>query len=41
MRLKRLGLPNVEICRLGGDEFGFLYLGDIYEAASTGQSIAN
>ncbi len=39
MRLKSLGLPNVEICRLGGDEFGFLYLGDIYEAASTGQSI--
>ncbi|NKX67775.1 EAL domain-containing protein [Labrenzia sp. 5N] len=38
-RLKSLGLPNVEICRLGGDEFGFLYLGDIYEAASTGQSI--
>jgi diguanylate cyclase (GGDEF)-like protein len=39
LRLKNLGIPGLEVCRLGGDEFGFLYLGDLNEAARTGQSI--
>lgn len=38
-RLKSMKLPNVEICRLGGDEFGFLYLGKLEHAAETGQRI--
>jgi diguanylate cyclase (GGDEF)-like protein len=39
LRLKNIGIPDVEICRLGGDEFGFLYLGNLNEAARTGQFI--
>jgi len=38
-RLKTLGLATVEICRLGGDEFGFFYRGDLDDAAAVGQTI--
>ncbi|MET1414587.1 EAL domain-containing protein [Roseibium sp. HPY-6] len=40
-RFKELNLADIEICRLGGDEFGFLYLGDLEKAAQTGQSICD
>lgn len=40
-RLKSLGLAQIEICRLGGDEFGFLYLGNLEDAAATGQTICD
>ncbi|WP_209000792.1 EAL domain-containing protein [Labrenzia sp. DG1229] len=40
-RLKSLELENVEICRLGGDEFGFLFLGNLEDAARTGQEICD
>lgn len=40
-RLKSLQLENVEICRLGGDEFGFLFLGNLEDAARTGQEICD
>ncbi len=38
-RLKALDCPDLEICRLGGDEFGFLYLGSPEEALTKGQKI--
>jgi len=38
-RLKTAGLDGVEICRLGGDEFGFFYCGDLDDAAQIGQTI--
>jgi len=38
-RLKDLGREDLEICRLGGDEFGFLFLGALEDAASAGQAI--
>ncbi|KZM47748.1 EAL domain-containing protein [Labrenzia sp. OB1] len=38
-RLKAMDLPGVEICRLGGDEFGFLFPGDPGEAETTGQAM--
>lgn len=38
-RLKSLGMSQLDICRLGGDEFGFLYRGDLEDAAQTGQTI--
>lgn len=40
-RLKSLDLKDIEICRLGGDEFGFLFLGDLDRAAETGQQICD
>lgn len=40
-RLKSLDLTDVEICRLGGDEFGFLFMGKLEEAAKTGQEICD
>jgi len=38
-RLKSIEPEKVEICRLGGDEFGFLFLGDLEHAAGMGQSL--
>ena len=38
-RLKSLKIPNFEVCRLGGDEFGFLYPGNVEEATAIGQRI--
>lgn len=38
-RLKSLNLPDVDVCRLGGDEFGFLYRGGSKNAKSIGQKI--
>lgn len=38
-RLKAIGLDTVEVCRLGGDEFGFFYRGDLDDAAQVGQMI--
>ncbi len=38
-RLNAMSLSNVEICRLGGDEFGILCPGDPEEATRTGNSI--
>ncbi|MEO9776556.1 EAL domain-containing protein [Roseibium sp.] len=38
-RLKLMDLQDVEICRLGGDEFGFLYMGALEDAAETGKQI--
>ncbi|WP_297580813.1 EAL domain-containing protein [Roseibium sp.] len=38
-RLKSLKIPNFEVCRLGGDEFGFLYPGNMEEATAIGQRI--
>lgn len=38
-RLKTIGLDTVEVCRLGGDEFGFFYCGDLDDGASVGQMI--
>ncbi|WP_428687299.1 putative bifunctional diguanylate cyclase/phosphodiesterase [Roseibium sp.] len=38
-RLNTLSLPDVVICRLGGDEFGFLCPGDPNEATKTGDRI--
>lgn len=38
-RLKSVGCDEIDICRLGGDEFGFLYVGDIENAAQTAQSV--
>ncbi|MHA7773688.1 putative bifunctional diguanylate cyclase/phosphodiesterase [Roseibium sp. M-1] len=38
-RLKAITEDNVEICRLGGDEFGFLFQGNLEDAAATGQAI--
>jgi diguanylate cyclase (GGDEF)-like protein len=40
-RLKSLNLPNVDICRLGGDEFGFLLRGGSNDAKQTGQKICD
>ncbi|WP_208977973.1 EAL domain-containing protein [Labrenzia sp. 011] len=38
-RLKAMDLPAIEVSRLGGDEFGFLYVGDLKDAAQIGQKI--
>jgi diguanylate cyclase (GGDEF)-like protein len=38
-RLKSLNLPNIDVCRLGGDEFGFLFRGGSVDAEKTGQEI--
>ncbi|MBN9669665.1 putative bifunctional diguanylate cyclase/phosphodiesterase [Roseibium aggregatum] len=40
-RLKSLDLADVDVCRLGGDEFGFFYLGDLSRAAGIGQTICD
>lgn len=38
-RLGALARPDLEICRLGGDEFGFLFRGDAKDAERTGQNL--
>ncbi len=38
-RLETLSQPHIDICRLGGDEFGFLYRGNLEDAAQTGRTI--
>ncbi|WP_269583102.1 putative bifunctional diguanylate cyclase/phosphodiesterase [Roseibium sp. Sym1] len=38
-RLKSVGLDNTEICRLGGDEFGFFYRGNQDDASKFGEMI--
>ena len=40
-RLKSLDIAGLDICRLGGDEFGFLYKASQEEAAKTGQVICD
>ncbi|MES0879625.1 putative bifunctional diguanylate cyclase/phosphodiesterase [Roseibium sp. SCP14] len=40
-RLKSLNLPDMEVCRLGGDEFGFLFTGDPASAAKVGQTVCD
>ncbi|GAA0784251.1 EAL domain-containing protein [Roseibium denhamense] len=40
-RLKQLMGPDLHICRLGGDEFGFLFTGDPEEAEAVGQKICD
>jgi len=41
LRLKSLEFADIEVCRLGGDEFGILFLGDPEKAAATGQAICD
>jgi len=38
-RITSLGLETLEVCRLGGDEFGFFFRGNLDEAAATGQML--
>ncbi|WP_420411299.1 putative bifunctional diguanylate cyclase/phosphodiesterase [Roseibium sp.] len=40
-RIQNLDLPDLEICRLGGDEFGLLFLGAPHTAASVAQTICD
>ncbi|MEM9634310.1 MAG: EAL domain-containing protein [Pseudomonadota bacterium] len=40
-RLKFMELADIEVCRLGGDEFGFLFTGDTANASAIGQAICD
>lgn len=38
-RLRNLDIPELQVCRLGGDEFGFIYTGDPDQAQAVAQAM--